>query len=413
MYDTQCYPRNLRLVVTFIGSQYAQSPDSALDDALRASMNTVDEQSSNNVQALLLCAIVLHALHRTNEAETCLGRAATIARHIGMNDPGFASNTAGGNLHVEESYRRTWWELHTTEIYVAALHRRVAPSTTLLRTMPQLPGLLDRDNTSSGSLQSFEDRVFALGPRVKYPSACYKIEASRMISRILSLDPTHADHISDVEAVDHAIVSCKLNVPSEQECLNSHGKVDESLFQAHYLILCASIFLHFPRSALPSRVPSAGDIACARAQAVEISSPAAAHHTAKAVAASTAMANLAALPCPLGGHSPFFVCGLVLGTVVQLAAATLHLHDPPQLQRHRDHVVLMLGALGNLGERWTVARNAVACLKAISQVIFVDPAVTAMPQQAYAIPAEFEDFSNIEWLDMFTPDETQNAVWNG
>ncbi|OQO15303.1 hypothetical protein B0A48_00686 [Cryoendolithus antarcticus] len=374
-------------------------------------MNPIDETQASSVQALLLYAIVLHALHRTNEAEDCLGRAANIARHIGMNDPAFASNAAGGNLEVEESYRRTWWELHTTDIYVAALHRRVAPSTAMLRTMPQLPGLSGQYHNQS--LQSFENRVFALGPRVQYPSACYKIEASRIISRILSLDPTHATHISDVEAVDHAIASWRLYGPSEQTCVDSHGDVDESLFQAHYLMLCASIFLHFPRSALPPRVPSAGDIACARAQAVEISSPAAAHHTAKAIAASTAIANLAALPFPLDRHSPFFVCGLVLGTVVQLAAATLHLHDPSQLQRHRDHVVLMLGALGHLGERWTVARIAVACLKAISQVIFVDPTVTTMSQQPHAIPAQFENFSNIDWLDMFTPDEIQGTVWNG
>ncbi|OQO13891.1 hypothetical protein B0A48_00766 [Cryoendolithus antarcticus] len=374
-------------------------------------MNPIDEVQASSVQALLLYAIVLHALHRTNEAEDCLRRAAKISRHIGMNDPAFASNTAGGNLCVEESYRRTWWELHTTEIYVAALHRRVAPSTALVRTMPQLPGLSGQGN--SKSLQSFENRVFALGSQEQYPSAYYKIEASRIISRILSLDPTHATHISDVEAVDHAIASWKLYAPSGQACVNSHGEVDESLFQAHYLILCASIFLHFPRSALPPRVPSAGDIACARAQAVEISSPVAAHHTAKVIAASTAIANLAALPCALDSHSPFFVCGLVLGTVVQLAAATLHLHDPSQLQRHRDHIVLMLGVLSHLGERWTVARNAAACLKAISQVIFVDPAVAPMPQQAHAIPAEFENFSNIDWLDMFTPDEIQGTVWNG
>ena len=142
------------------------------------------------------------------------------------------------------------------------------------------------------------------------------------------------------------------------------------LFEAHCFIYCASIFLHFPRSDLPNRVPSTANIACAKGYTPL--NPTSRYHTIKAINASKNLSNLAAVPWPLDQHSPFFICSLVLSCVVQMAAGFTHSNQCGLdcLQHHRDRVILMLGALQRLGGRWALARNAVHCLKPAAEVVF-------------------------------------------
>lgn len=426
-YAAQHYPHFLDLTVCLVGLHYLKS--ATLDDAgplrhaVSSAMNETDEHTAHRVQALLLYAIVLHSSHQPKEAASCLSRAATIALAIGMNDPAFARANANDSRVVEESLRRTWWELYTVDIYLAAIHRRSTFETISATIHPLLPcaqplyeaGHCDQEPST---LRIFADRVFSTNSRVSFSSMCYRIEAIRIVARVLSLAATDDAHADEVQALDNALASWEHHLPAVHEnVVEPSGELDPMLFQARCFISCASILLHFPRSELPTTVPSVSDIACAKVYTQL--APTSGHHTIKAIAASKNLSNLAAVPWPLDRHSPLFVCGLVLGCVVQLAAASIHLHKSGLecLQQHRDRVVLLLGALQRLGDNWTLAQNAAQRLKTVAEPMFSTrheddaPFSEAPPFLDGAMDIN-ESSGNPYWFDWFSEGIGQNVLFN-
>lgn len=426
-YAAQKYPHFLDLTVCLVGLHYIES--AALDDAatlrhaVSCAMQEPDEHTAHRVQALLLYAIILHSGHQPKEAASCLSRAAVIALAIGINEPGFARANANNVAVVEESLRRTWWELYTVDVYLAAIHRRSTAETLAATSQPLLPcsqvlyeaGHCDKEPPT---LQTFEDRVFSLNSCVSFSSMCYRIEAIRIVGRVLSLAGTDDAHADEVQALDNALASWEHNIPSVyRNVVDPSGEVDLMLFQARCFISCASIFVHFPRSDLPTTVPSVSDITCAK-DYTQLA-PTSGHHTIKVIAASKNLSNLAAVPWPLDRHSPFFICGLVLGCVVQLAAATIHLHKCGLecLQQHRDRVVLLLGALQRLGDSWTLAQNAAHRLKTVAEPVFSarrenDAAVPGAPPLLDGMMDGNEGANNPYWFDWFSEDYGQTNLFN-
>lgn len=89
----------------------------------------------------------------------------------------------------------------------------------------------------------------------------------------------------------------------------------------------------------------------------------------------------------------------------------IHLHrcGLDCLQQHRDRVVLMLGTLQRMGGKWTLAQNAVRCLKIVAETLFSPRhgGEAACPQafsfQNSATNVD-ENFSNAPWFDLFSRD---------
>jgi hypothetical protein len=420
-YTTQNYPSYLDLVVCFAGQHFA-TPTSdavALQSAVSLAMSGTDEHTPHRVQALILYAIVLHALQQPKEAGTCISRAAVIALQLGMNEASFARSNSANSPVVEESLRRTWWELYTVDVYLAAIHRRPTSETSGVKSFPLLPcaqalyeaGQCDPNPPSLGT---YDRRVFLNDSSVSFSPACVRIDAIRIVGRVLALASRTDAHPDDIQALDNALTSWEYNLPpSCIDVIDASGEVNLMLFQARCFILCANVFLHFPRSDLPDTVPSARDIACAKGY-VQLN-PTSKHHTIKAIAASKSLSNLATIPWPLDRHSSFFVCGLVLGCIIQLAAASVHMHQCGLncQQQHRDRVVLMIGALQRLGERWTLAGNAVRCLKSVAEIVFStnDEDSTSSSQACSFRDSAIDNgdaTSNLMWFDMFTADGMQS-----
>jgi hypothetical protein len=381
-YAAHQYPEFLDLAVCLVGLHYAKptpAEAASLREAVSLAMSEIDEPTVHRVQALILYAIVLHSSQQSKEAASCVVRAATIAATLGMNTPEFAVANANvnGSPLVAESFRRTWWELHTVDVYTAAINRRSTYETSSVVNYPLLPcnqSLYEAGqcyNQDPPTLRAFEDRVFSQNPYENFSPMCYRIEAIRVVGRVLAVAANDDAHPDNIQALDNALASWEHHLPSVYaDVIGPSGEVDLMLFEARCFISCASIFLHFPRSDLPTTVPSTSDIACARGYTPL--TPTSRHHTIKAIAASKDLSNLATVPWPLERHSPFFICSLVLGCVVQLAACSTHVHQCGLdcLQQHRDRVVLMLGALQRLGERWPLAHNAVQCLKPAAETVF-------------------------------------------
>ncbi|KAK5676542.1 hypothetical protein LTS10_010843 [Elasticomyces elasticus] len=361
-YAAQNYPDYLDLAICFVGSHYTNQPlaTSTLHDAVATALAPPDPQTVHRIQALILYATVLHACHEPHHAQTVILRAANIALALGMDSPSFAQDNASGNLPLEESLRRTWWELYTIDLYISALHRQptcgtkgarkpLLAASCLPNSQPSFVGG-SCDDQPSTTLQTFEDRAFASdSSRMDFSPHCYRIEAIRLLDRVVSLSTAPDPTTNRIEVTDAALAAWRLHNSSTPSLMSPGGDIDPLLFQAHFFVHTAGIFLHFPRSDLPLTVPSSSQViepTCAEAHTRLSSSTAGAQmHTVKAIAASKEICSLAALPWPLGSHSPFFVCAVILACIVQLAAASVQEGSrgvDGGLDAHRDRVMLLV-----------------------------------------------------------------------
>lgn len=365
----QNYPPYLQSVVQFIGSHYSTSQSS---DSFRAqtaaSLRDCSQRSVYMVQARLLFAIAIHARGEPNEGQTMLRDAIDLAISLGMNTKDFAMLNSGSSSCLEESFRRTWWELFVVEGIMSAIHRIPTMKTRSVASEVLLPcedsTYTDGACFSDGSsLAQFTDRHFA-EEEISFSSSCYRIEAVQILSRVLSIANAEA-HPDEVQAIDNSLAAWSHYVPSDKrDIISNSGEVDELLFQAHMLIHWATILLHMPRSELLSVHPATADIFCAKGDKQMPSTDTKHAHASKATDASKELSNLAALRCPVQKHTPFFICALVIASVVQLAACTLH--NCRCMYQHRDRITLVVGLLKSLSLSWACAGSVLVKIKKIA-----------------------------------------------
>lgn len=118
----------LEAVVIYIGSCYALSPLSrslkeAVDHAL---FNESPPRNGYLVQAMLLFAIALSSSNERCRAAQILDSAIDLALELRMNERYFASAYGNGCQVLEESWRRTWWELYCVEALLSKPHQTKA-----------------------------------------------------------------------------------------------------------------------------------------------------------------------------------------------------------------------------------------------------------------------------------------------
>ncbi|RMY04679.1 hypothetical protein D0868_06821 [Hortaea werneckii] len=184
------------------------------------------------------------------------------------------------------------------------------------------------------------DARFFLDAAPGFSSACYRVEAIRILARVIALSSTTNEGPDDLQSIDNAIRAWKLYlVDSKAAITDCFGRIDCVMLQAFAFIYSATIILHFPRSELLLRVPSATNIECASRMTPEF--PTSAQHATKAIAASKDISDLAAMQ---GSDSS------------------------PLL--HRDRVALMTGELKSLGRSWPIAAHALQKLNAIAAGVF-------------------------------------------
>ncbi|CAD0050257.1 unnamed protein product [Aureobasidium pullulans] len=259
------------LVNLFYSNFFSAHPILYLATPLRASIDltgheSTEQKDSSMVQARLLFAIALHARGEAMEAANMMHAAVSLAIEIGMNLRNFATAHGQGNLVQEESLRRTWWELYVMDGYMAALHKRPSFKSNTVHSGVLLPceeviyaslGCLPQPP----SLEQFDMRLFA-DEEIQFSSFAYRIEAARILARVLSVAGTQYE--DQVQVVDNALAGWIHGLPQiKADVVNSYNVVDEMLFQGHMIIQCATIYLHLPRSDLLNTLPVTANIVCA------------------------------------------------------------------------------------------------------------------------------------------------------
>lgn len=115
-------------VLRWVGSSYlyADRPSARttlLEDALRLVYSPIMARDAFLVQAMMLLVIGLDGAGQYTKGKDLLKDAKELAIEIGLNTRPFAVLYGQGVAVLEESWRRTWWELYILDGMFAGVHR--------------------------------------------------------------------------------------------------------------------------------------------------------------------------------------------------------------------------------------------------------------------------------------------------
>ncbi|ODH52373.1 hypothetical protein GX48_01436 [Paracoccidioides brasiliensis] len=367
------FPYCLKAVMKFVGAHFAfEVSTDAYKLAAAKALESDPEWSYQKVQALLIFATVLHARNDREEAISSFSIAVTLAIELGMHRKSFVETLAGHNFVREESLRRTWWELYMTDVMFGAFDHCTMKIGNLTMDV-RLPS--EDVSYSTGisvvdppSVTQFYNRIFA-EDQPKYSSFCYAVEATHLLRRGVVLGATLEDNVRDqVESLEANIGSWFRHTPEDRpNALCIDGTVDQVLFRAYMLVHCASIYVHLPRSCLMASPTANASIACARRGTYLPPTSHTLTHAAKALEAANGMVALGSIRSPLLRHTPFFICGLVLGAVVELCACSVNVGTT--IEPRRDRIALIVGELKALDRTWALAHQVMWHIKMLAREV--------------------------------------------
>ncbi|KFY06469.1 hypothetical protein V491_08607, partial [Pseudogymnoascus sp. VKM F-3775] len=155
-----------------------------------------------------------------------------------MQHEGFAKANGGGDVVVEESWRRTWWECVVLDGMVAGVHRA---SSVRLSGVGEGVGLpCEEREYSSGNiptprtLEEFNDADFS-DDNIVFSSFTYRIAAIANLERILALPKPIFPDDPLIAKTDAYLVNWTLHLPPTARLVVEDGRVDEMIFQAHMI----------------------------------------------------------------------------------------------------------------------------------------------------------------------------------
>ncbi|EEA21474.1 hypothetical protein TMatcc_009115 [Talaromyces marneffei ATCC 18224] len=365
-------PPYLELVIKFIGAHFtpAASPEPYRQSVVSTTVG--QDPCPEKVQALLLLTIVLHSRNERQEAGELLAQAVSLAYDLGMHRKEYAENMAEDPIR-RESFRRTWWELFVIEGMLTALGIRTSFTASEVPLEVPLPceERIYQDGLAPPlyppTIKQFDDRIFA-EEDITFSSFSYRIEAVRVLGRVVSLSESASgqQQQEEVESVDARIASWFHHIPdSKMELMRPDGTMDEMMFQARMIINGASIYLNFPRSDLLSSPAVAAEVICGHSGICLM--PAFSHHAhaMRALNAASEISTLAALRMPVTKHTPFFICALVLSSIVQLAGYSVKAGQMPDPRR--DRLTLTVGVFKSLGRTWAISQSVMRQIKAVAR----------------------------------------------
>jgi len=367
-------PKHLLNVIQFVGGHFTTTYSrSVLRNMLTTELDKAPERSVALVQTRLLAAIAFHARNEQKEAIAILHRAIDLALEIGLNNEGAAIVHGRQIAILEESIRRTWWELFVVDGILAGLHQEKGFRTFGVQLGICLPCedaafVSDQYIPPPPTLEQFQNRFFEVDDLSSFSSYCYRIEAVRLLGRVLTISTCPNKAKDEAEAANCALIGWFHHLPStKMEILDSHGGIDEMLFQAHMIVNCAIVYLNLPRSNLAAAQPANAEIECARRVSVSTPSSSCHVHAVNATKAAKELSSLASLPVHVHRHTPFFICSCVLSTVVQLSACCVN--SCKCLEPHRQQIIQSIGMLKTLGQVWPVAYHVLKQVRSVTNEV--------------------------------------------
>ncbi|KAL5339643.1 hypothetical protein BJX70DRAFT_363530 [Aspergillus crustosus] len=357
-------------VVQYIGAVYSKSvlaPSMKLEaEQAVSSIGTTGKITGFDVQAILLLSI---AIYWQNEPEKALGlvdRAIAMALNLGMQKQEFAYANGNSDPMLEESWRRTWWQIYMTDAHIAGSTTTFPLRTHGVEVSVDLP--CEETDYESGNipkprtLNDYDMREFLEDDDRTFSSFAELVGLTRGVELALVARPdmtlTTAPAIcANTDATVTAWRS--LLHPSKRDIVREDGSVDELLFKASMIIQTYVVELHRQLSTL-SYSPVEAIAHCSPAPPPEslrgCNSRECQLHTAKVLRAIDQFDDLLTLPTNIASHTPFIICCISNLVIAHLAACRFHYSGQP-LKLARERIRLSMGALKVLGEVWPMGQR--------------------------------------------------------
>ncbi|KAJ0339737.1 hypothetical protein COL922a_004129 [Colletotrichum nupharicola] len=375
MRDTNVEP--LLAAIRWVGSLFLEiGPARAgfLDEALRLVQDPTTTKDGFFVQALILLIVALDGSCQQEKARTLLGEAERIAIEQGMNTREYATQYGRGIPILEESWRRTWWDLFVVDGMVAGVHRQ---TNFLLFDVPADAALpceehqfMSGNIPPSMTLAELEDQDFS-GEEREFSSFSYRVLAGRNLGKFMRVPPIFGPEDENLARIEALLTNWRLHLPSsKKDALNQKLQSDEMIFQANMMT-------HAP-------VPS-GDLFNS--------------HTNHTITSAGEISKMITHRVPLLSHTHFFTCVVTLSSIVHLSKWALFFipHDDDEL---RQQIRLNIGALNKLSAVWKAAENASGQVKGVAQEIY------RTKKASQINPSYWQGFTQEEVMNSIAADET-------
>ncbi|KAI1345822.1 hypothetical protein F5Y01DRAFT_44774 [Xylaria sp. FL0043] len=383
-------------------------------------------------QCHLLYSIALYWSAEKAKARGEIDAAIEIVLKLGMNRCEFASDHGHGDAVLQESLRRTWWQVFCIDAYYAAIKR--SPTFTLCEVDTDTDLPCEEDEYESGSiptpktLDDFETREF--GPENQsFSSFAYLIGATRSIALALSAgapDATNWLSPKTIAEVDAIIDGWFLLLPkSKKEVLKEGNVVDELMFQAQMAVHANLIAIHRPFSRLPFH-PLEGVSSCLVEPPKRLPAKASETvHTQRCLQSIEAQLEFLVLPVQPFSRSPFTICMTAACTHTLLAAIKV-LYSGRQLAVARHQLRLVFGYIRTLSKVWAQGEKNLEEIQSIAQEVLsrkTESPRRATPEHANTSPQKppvvdgappcIEGLDN--WTNSIMASEAQDSLlsyWN-
>ncbi|KAM6486399.1 fungal-specific transcription factor domain-containing protein [Trichoderma sp. SZMC 28011] len=382
--------RPLVYTMRFIGSVYLSSNQPSLrpkclelEELAASAIAQIPPTSCNffMVQCHTIFSASMYWRGNTAKSRHHIDTAIQLALDMGMHRREFAVDHGEGDAVLEESWRRTWWQVYMIDAYYSAIKRNAGFATFSVDATTDLP--CEEEEYEEGNiphpktLDDFNSREFSSEDTV-FSSFAYLIGAVRGMAsamcRALSISPnsdTGGPSPRVLDSVDSIIEGWLLLLPdSKKDIFSADGQVDELIFQAMMALHATTVGLHRPFSncafdALEcisscSTPPPAGT----HSDNAEFRSI----HTIKCIRAAEAQIGLLALPTKPCSHTPFVVCMLTTGTLSLLAACRYTLRGQ-KLAVARDQIRMSIGCHKAMANVWSQAGSNLHEVQAIAREV--------------------------------------------
>ncbi|RYP47375.1 hypothetical protein DL768_006543 [Monosporascus sp. mg162] len=364
--------RNLEHLIAamkWVGSLYIDAGPtraSFFDEAVRLIYAPDVIKDGFLVQAMSIVLIGLDGSREQERAREILSDVERLAVEIGLYTRAYATVHGAGNPILEESWRRTWWDLLIVDGMVAGVHR--ATNFLLYDFDADVALPCEEQQYLSGPMymEDFDDQIFS-GEEREFSSFTYRIAAIKNLGRMMRLPNNGFPSDDNIDKIESHLSNWRLHLPaSKRNCLSEDGKLDEMMFQAHMIIHACSIMLHQPLSQLDTS-PAREVTACAPHRAVQ-SGDNFNIHTRHIVTAACEVSKLVTYNVPITTHTHFFTCVLTMSSIVHLSKWALYfIADEDDL---RQQIRLNIGALNKLSAVWKAAQKASGQVKEVAQAIY-------------------------------------------
>ncbi|SCO75847.1 related to Zn(II)2Cys6 transcriptional activator [Fusarium oxysporum] len=309
----------LLAAMRWIGSLYIEqdSSRSLLTDASRL----IDGTPLKNgflVQAMLLVIIGLDGNRQGKRAKKLMANARDISIQIKLNTHPFAATNGQGIPILEESWRRTWWELYIVDALMSGVHQT---NIFILYDVPTDVGL----------------------PCEEY------------------------QYLTGVDHVDRLLANWMLRLPPSKYDAYCKGELDEMMFQAIMMWQAISILLHQPHSQLDPSLTY--NIKACVPNTPAVSSDALNSHTKHTIRAARELSKLISQRVPLLKHTHFFAYMVTLSSTIHLSrwSLTFVAEDDEDL---RQNMGRNIGALIKYAEMWPMAQRLGLQVKQIAKKVY-------------------------------------------